>query len=222
MAYDPADAADKKIVKDLIDAALKTANEEHETEITGLKTKNTELLAKIKKGETNSTEVEALEKQVEDNQVKIKELTKTNKSLTTELTDTKATLESESKFTHKLVGENGLTDALAKVGVAPQFMDAVKALLGPTVQVKIDGDTRKAVVGDKPVEAFVTEWAQGDTGKNFIAAANNSGTGGPGNKIPHQPTGKTLTRAAFEAMPVTEHGAFFSGGGTLTDQKKEL
>ena len=217
MAYDPNDPNDKKIVKDLIDKALADASAEHETEITGLKTKNTELLGRIKKGDTSSAELEALEKQLETTQAELKQITKDHKKVVSELTETKATLDSESKFTHKLVGENGLTEALAKVGVAPQFMDAVKALLGPTVQVKIDGDTRKAVVGEKPVEAFVTEWAQGDTGKNFIAAANNSGTGGPGNKVPNQPAGKTLTRAAFEAMPVTEHAAFFSGGGTLTD-----
>lgn len=217
MAYDPNDPADKKIVADLVKTATDELTTEHEAEITGLKVKNTELLAKIKKGDTNPEELAAVENELEKTKAELKVINKEHKKVLADLTETKQALDGETKVTQKLVGENGLTAALAKVGVAPQFMDAVKALLSPQVQVKIDGDNRKAVVGDKPLEAFVTEWAQGDTGKNFIAAANNSGTGAPGGIKPGNTGGKTISRAAFEALPVHERGPALAGGVTLTD-----
>ncbi len=76
-----------------------------------------------------------------------------------------------------MIVDGGLTDSLAKVGVLPHFMDAAKALLKNQVTI-VDN---KAVVGDKPLAEFMTEWV-GDTGKHYISATDNSGGGAGGNK----------------------------------------
>ena len=47
-AYDATDAADRKILKDAVDAAIRELNTEHEQDIQGLKAKNTELIDKLK------------------------------------------------------------------------------------------------------------------------------------------------------------------------------
>jgi len=78
---------------------------------------------------------------------------------------------------HNVIVDGGLTDSLAKVGVLPHFMDAAKALLKGQVSIA----DNKAVVGDKPLTDFMTEWA-GEAGKHYIGAADNSGGGAGGNK----------------------------------------
>ena len=73
--------------------------------------------------------------------------------------------------------ENGLTEALLAANVAPQFVEAAKAMLGKGVTVATDGDTRKAVVGDKSLGDYVKEWAASDSGKHFVSAPANGGGG---------------------------------------------
>ena len=89
-------------------------------------------------------------------------------------------LQSENGFTQKLLVDNGLSDALVKAGVAPTFLPAVKAMLSSNVKIVAEGDTRKAVVGEKALNDFVTEWAQSDEGKHFVVAPANSGGGSSG------------------------------------------
>jgi len=78
---------------------------------------------------------------------------------------------------HNVIVDGGLTDSLAKAGVLPHFMDAAKALLKGQVSIA----DNKAVVGDKSLTDFMTEWA-GEAGKHYIGAADNSGGGAGGNK----------------------------------------
>ena len=58
-----------------------------------------------------------------------------------------------------------------------EFLDATKALLRGRVEI-IDN---KAVVGDKPLADFMTEWS-GTDGKAFVKAVDNSGAGANGGK----------------------------------------
>jgi len=71
--------------------------------------------------------------------------------------------------------DGGLSTNLAKLGVKPEFMDATKALLKSQVSL-VDG---KAMVGDKALPDYLTEWS-GEQGKAFISASDNSGSGANG------------------------------------------
>jgi hypothetical protein len=88
--------------------------------------------------------------------------------------------ESESAYTARLLRDNGLQDALIKAKVAPEFMKAAAALHKEAVQIVAEGDARVAKIGDKPLADFITEWAQSDEGKHYVAAPANSGGGASG------------------------------------------
>lgn len=88
--------------------------------------------------------------------------------------------ESEAGFSRRLLTDGGLTDALAKANVRPEYMDAAKALLKDKVAIQGEGDERRAVIGDKALGDFVTEWAGSDQGKHFVSAPNSSGGGANG------------------------------------------
>lgn len=189
-------------------------------EIAPLAAKRDELLAEVRKlkagKQINPEDFAALEA---DRDALKGQLDKTAKDLkTAQAAAEKATkaFEAEAGFTSKLLADNGLSDALVKVGVSnPVHLKAVKAMLGSQVQIIAEGDQRIAKVGDKPLADWVATWAQSDEGKNFITANNNAGggaNGGSGNA-----GGKKITRAEFETMQPADRAAALKGGATLVD-----
>lgn len=198
---------------------------------TGLKSKNEELLGLTKKlkEEMKSTtdRLDAIAKEKEEAEAaaaakggdveKVKEtLTKQHKSemekLTANLSDTQSKL-------NKVLIENGLTDALTKAGVAPQYLDAAKALLTTKHKAEVADDNGNPVarIEGKAISEFVSEWTQGDQGKHFKAAANNGGGGANGqNGNAKGGAAKTMSRADFEAMSAIDKITFSKEGGTLT------
>jgi predicted lipoprotein with Yx(FWY)xxD motif len=197
MAYDPNDPADKRIVdkliKDAVDAALEEARTEHEAEVEGLRNKRTELLDKLKKarageGGGDTAEIDRLENELETVKGELRTATanlrqakRDIETVTAERDTARQTAETEGTFARDLVIENGLTAALTEANVAPQFMPAAVALLKGQVEVKADDKgKRQAFASDKPLGEFVKEWAQGDQGKHYVAAPNNSGGGSGG------------------------------------------
>ena len=143
-------------------------------------TKNKELLGELKEArkgqQIDPAVVERLETQIDTLK---QELTTANGlTKTANANAEKATkqLESETKFTQKLLVDNGLSDVLVKAGVSnPAHLKAVKSMLASQVQIVSEGDLRVAKVGDKALTDYVTEWAKSEEGKNFIAAPNNNG-----------------------------------------------
>lgn len=162
-------------IKDLIEEAVAEAKE-------GLEKKNKELLSELKelkKGQqVDPAAVEKLERKIEEQDAQLTTANKEVKRLTGELGKTSKALEGESGFTQKLLIDNGLSDALVKSGVSnPTRLKASIAMLRGQVKVVAEGDVRKAMVGDKELGAFVTEWAASDEGKEFVTAKENSGGG---------------------------------------------
>ena len=177
--------------------------EELEAELTEMKgsleavaSKNKELLGELKTERKKHRESDVDSDKYYALQDKLDEATEQNKKLTHDL-------KGRDKDLEKLTGSNtalnanlqsviidgGLADNLAKVGVLPQYMDATKALLRSQVTI-VDN---KAVVGDKPLADFMTEWS-GDGGKAFIKAPDSSGGGGQGG----QGSGNTDVKKYFD------------------------
>jgi len=169
-----------------VQAAIKSAVDEAITEATaGLVAKNKELLGKLKIAQRDSqidpAEHAALQSELEGTQAKLAEATKALKAATSEAEKVKKSYESESQLTHKLLVDNGLTDALTKSGVTnPVHLRAAKAMLAGQVQLIADGENRIAKVGEKPLADYVGEWAKSDEGKYFVAAQQNTGGGAMG------------------------------------------
>ena len=210
MPFDPNDPDTKAALKAAIDEA-----------VAGLQTKNTELLAKLKKAQKDSTvdpsEHAALQSELDATQAKLAEAVKALKAANTEAEKVKKAYESESKLTHRLLVENGLTDALTKAGVTnPVHLRAAKAMLSGQVQLVAEGDNRIAKVGDKALADYVGEWAKGEEGKYFVAAQQNGGGGAPGGAGKGGNV-KSLTRTAFDGLDVAAKSKFIADGGTVTD-----
>ena len=89
-------------------------------------------------------------------------------------------------------------------------------MLSSQVAVTADGETRVAKIGDKALSDAITEWAKGDEGKHFVAAAHNSGGGAAGGGGAGG-AAKTMTRQAFEALDAGAKVTQAKAGVTLTD-----
>ena len=212
MAIDLNDPEVKAAIKAAADAAVSEAT-------AGLIAKNQELLGKVKKLQKDAAidpaEYQALSEAKDTAEAKLAEALKTVKQATTQAEKDRKALEAETGYVSKLLIDNGLTDALLKAGVKPEMSKAVKAMLAGQVSLKVEGDKRLAVVGDKALGDFVTEWAQSDEGKHFVAAPANQGGGANGGA---QGAGKSkvMARAAYEQLPPDQKMAFIKDGGKLT------
>lgn len=166
------------IVQDAIKAAVEAA-------VKPLADKRDELLGEVKKLRKESAikpeDLEAVEKERDELKTALTTAQKEAKTFSEAAKKADEALKTEATFNHRLLVENGLTDELTKAGVTnPAFLKAVKSTLASQVAVVVEGDTRIAKAGDKPLADFVKEWAASDEGKHFIAAPNNSGGGGQG------------------------------------------
>jgi chromosome segregation ATPase len=184
---------------------------ELEAAIESLSVKNAELLkelkvtkAKAKGADIDPGEYANLQSQVEELQGKLdkatKESAKTIEGLTKTLTEKDSALQS-------YLIDNGLSDAMIKAGVRPEFMQAAKAMLKSQAQIKAENGQYSALMGDKPLTEAVAEWASGDEGKHFVAAPVNSGGGASGGQNSSGPALKrsSLT-AADKAAFIAEKG----------------
>jgi len=200
-----------------VQGAIRAAIEE---EVKGLKAKNSDLLEKLKKATKNAEiDPDDYHRLKDENESLSDKLSDAQKAIKTALSDTdkfKKAAESESNFVSKLLVETGLNDALTKAGVKPELSKAVKALFASQAAIKIEGDNRQAVIGDKDINSFVTEWAASDEGKHFIAAPLNSGGGASGGGG-QSGSVKSMSRSEFDAKSPIERATFFKSGGKLVD-----
>ncbi|MDD4390240.1 MAG: hypothetical protein PHW03_05490 [Eubacteriales bacterium] len=200
-----------------VKAAIKAAVDEA-TE--ALAANNKKLLAELKEArkgkEIDPAEFNALQEEKEALEGKLTEALKTTKAAVKEAETAKKALEEEAGFVSKLLVDNGLTDALLKANVKPELSKAVKAMLASQVQLKAEGSERIAMIGDKKLNDFISEWAKSDEGKHFVAAPNNQGGGANGGSSGGGEI-KTMTRSAFEALDPIKKVEFSKSGGTLTN-----
>ncbi len=193
-------------------------NEELQAELDELKggnealaKKNKELLGELKTARKSQGESEIGSDKFYALQDKFDDLTEQNKKLSHDLKgkdkDITKLTESNTGLTTNLQSvliDGGLNDSLIKAGVKPEFMDATKALLKGQVSLV----ENKAMVGDKSLSDYVTDWGAND-GKHFITAPENSGGGANGGD---KQGGDKHTQKRGE-MSHSEKGAFIKEHG---------
>ena len=208
---------DKTFTKAEVDAAIAEAKDAQDA-------KNAELLNEVKKlkadlrktQDIKPEDVAAIEAERDKALTDLATATKMAKEATAAAEKATKALESEAGFTHRLVAENGLVKALAEAGVTdPAYLEAAKAMHLGNVKVTADGDVRKALYGDKELDAAIKEWAAGDVGKKFVAAPNNSGGGSPGGK--GGASTKSLSEQAIAALSPKARAAHFADNGVIAD-----
>jgi len=171
------DANGKKLLDQLVQE-----NEQFES----LKNKNFELIGsngKLKKerdkATTRAEEIEAKMEELGENDVskaiekETAKLKKENETLVTENTSLKTDKKNNSI-------KSSLDEALQKANIAKEHMPAIRALIRSENKIDIDEVDNNVKIGDKDIISFVSEWSQGDVGKNYIAASQNSGGGAKG------------------------------------------
>lgn len=146
---------------------LKTAKETAEAKVTELEEEAMEILSGKGKGKDIATQIE--QKLQEKFAKKEKELQDKN--------------DKYSKQINTLVVENGLTEALAANNIAKQHIPAVRALIKSTSKIEVsseDDEAPVATIEGKALSDYVKEFAQGDSGKHYVAAPDNNGGGSKG------------------------------------------
>lgn len=166
----------------------------------------------------------ALEKERDEAIAKNTEAAKILKTLTKERDDATNKAQAESAANHRLLVDNGLTDALNRAGIRKEFLPAARALLKEQgiISVEAEGDVRRAVAKTAdgkavPLEEYVTKhFALSDEGKAFIPAEGNSG-GGSGGPARQGGTSKTMSMAEHQALDPKDQARFFADGGSLVN-----
>jgi hypothetical protein len=83
----------------------------------------------------------------------------------------------QSEHLNKTLIDNGLTDALTKANIKPELLEAGRALLRQKAALNQTDDGQfSALIEDKPMNEYITEWAS-NQGKAFLLAPDNSGSG---------------------------------------------
>lgn len=77
----------------------------------------------------------------------------------------------------------GISDALAKAGVAPELMVAAKAMFKTQATVQNEEGKYVAKIGEKALVEHITGWAASDEGKHFVRAPANAGGGATGGSM---------------------------------------
>lgn len=192
-------------VKELAESndALASKNRELLTEVKTFK-------AKARGAEIDPAEFEQLKSELEETRSALSKAEKLAKAETEKLS--KALAEKDGAL-QKFLIDGGLSDALAKAGVAPQFMDAAKALLRQNAQIKAEDGNYQALMGDKPLVDAIKEWASSETGKHFVLATRNSGGGAPGSN-------QGATTKAFKDMSSEERTALYRKDPAQYEQLK--
>lgn len=145
--------------------------------LAGLKADLAKFKAKAKGAEIDPEAHAELQTQVETLKAENEKLAKQAKKLTDDYT---GQLTAKDAALTKYLIDSQLSDSLAKAGVKPEFMDAVKAMHRGAAQIAVEGTEYVAKIGDKPISDAIAEWVGSDAGKHFIAAPNNSGAGAGG------------------------------------------
>lgn len=208
---------------DMNDEETKTAVETMIADaISGLDKKNKDLLAELKEAKKGKTidpaEVERLETQIEKLNGDLTAAQKAASDAAKAADKATKALETESGFTKTLLIKNGLTETLVKNGVKDEdFLDALVTKFSQGAAIVAEGDTRKAMLGDKELSVVVTEYLGTDAGKKFVSAPNNSGGGAEGGKGGAS-GGKTMIRTQFDALGQAERATFAKEGGKVVDQ----
>jgi len=196
----------------------------------GLKNKNDELLGKLKAKATELDDIKSrldeLDKAKEEAEAaaaeKAGDVNKIREQLESkhkrEMEKLSASLDAEKSVNHKLLVDNGLTNALTEVGVSKDYLPAARALIQTSNSIEltdIDGQ-RVAQINGTSLTDHVAAWAQSDSGKHFVAAPANSGGGAQGAGGANGST-KTMSRAQFQELPPAKQSALSREGVSLTD-----
>jgi hypothetical protein len=162
--------------------------------------------AKAKGSDIDPEDYARLQSEVEELSGRLAQSDKLSKGEIAKLTKS---LQEKDGALNGLLVDSGISDALAKAGVAPHYVNPLKAMFKTQAQLVNENGAYKAVIGDKGVADAIGAYLSGDEGKHFVAAPANSGGGaqGSGGKGASGASGKR------SEMSITDKAAFIAEHG---------
>lgn len=161
--------------------------------------------AKAKGSDIDPEDYARLQSEVEELSGKLGNTEKMSKA---EIAKLSKSLQEKDGALNGLLVDSGITEALAKAGVAPHYVNPLKAMFKTQAQLVNENGAYKAVIGDKGVSDAISAYLSGDEGKHFVAAPANSGGGAQGSGVKGTPAaGKRGDMNAMQkAAYIGEHG----------------
>jgi len=201
-------------IQEAINAAVEDA-------VKGLQKKNNELLSKLaRKGNdanSDSEELERIKNEKDSILDQLKEAQKLSKQITANFEAEKKTREALDNDLSKMIINSALGGELLKAGIKDSdYLDLVMTKFSSQASIKIDGDNRTPMIGDKPLSDFVKEWSETEAAKKFIAAPLNQGGGGNGGGNGGSGQ-KTISREQFNGKSQAERLEFAKAGGVVAE-----
>lgn len=176
----------------------------------GLKADLAKAKAKAKGADIDPEEHAALQSKVEELQAALSKTEGNSKKEIEKLTNS---LKEKDGALNKYLVEAGLTDALVKAGVKPEFLEAGKALLKSQTTINSE---YQPLIGDKPLAEAVKEWAAGEAGRHFVAAPANNGGGAQGGSGSGSGN-KQVSRQQFDSFSPAQRMEFAKAGGQVVE-----
>jgi hypothetical protein len=214
-------ADDKTFTQEQLDAAVAKAT----GDVEGLKQKVEELIGDNKKlkadlrktQDIKPEDVAAIEAERDKALADLTAAQKAAKDATSAAEKATKALETEQGFTAKLLKQDGIKTQLLANGVKDEtYIADLTDAFSSKVAIKVEGEDRVAMVGDKTLVDHIKEWAGSDAGKKYVAAPANGGGGAPGSGD-NKGGVKQITRTEFDALQPAEKVTFGKEGGKVVD-----
>lgn len=204
-----------------IDAAVAAATSKFQESLDKLEAKNSELIGENRKlkraGEIKPEDLAAAEDRADKAEAKLADLDKQVKTLTAERDKAVKGLETEQNAARSYALDAEIATAIAAGNVVPALVPAFTAMIKQGAKAELVDGKYAVSIGDKPAADHIKTLLASDEGKHFVAASVNTGGGAPGGSG-GAAAGKTVNRAAFDAMSQLERATFTKDGGRVADQ----
>lgn len=175
-----------------------------------LEAKNAELVGDLRKARKSSEirpeDLAAAEERADRAEAALADATKQVKALTAERDKAVKALETESGAARAYALEAEINGAIASGNVLPALVPALKAMVAQQAKADLVDGKYSVLIGDKPATDYIKAFLDSDDGKAFRAAPVNGGGGAPGGNGPAF-SGKTILRAEYDALPMSERAA---------------
>ena len=184
---------------------LQVELQEAKDAIEALSNKNKDLISEKRKlqAKTSEIDIDLYHKTLDENESLKSTLEKTQREYKSNIDKLSSDLSTKDKYLQKTILEDGLTKALLENGIDKAYLKPALAMLKSEAQIKQNGDTYEALIGDKALNEFLPSWVNEGDGKLFITKTPDVGGGSRGgaNGSETNPVVKTLKETFTEMFP---------------------
>lgn len=150
--------------------------------VDSLSSNNKKLTAELKntRQKVQEVDIDLYHKTLDENESLKSTLDKQQREYKSTIDKLSSDLSTKDKYLQKTILEDGLTKALLENGIDKAYLKPALAMLKSEAQIKQNGDTYEALIGDKALNEFLPSWVNDGDGKLFITKTPDVGGGSRG------------------------------------------